>query len=1066
MITPVPLEKQLVNIDITKGVDERQRPEGFGGITKLENLVCDQTGAWVKRDGTYLGGLEDASGSGTYPSGVKKVLSFISGWGCVAGGGYLLHKQEQQNTFRRRQQNMDLNARSARYIGASGPGAQDAVVGMSVVAVASCATHDAFIAAPSNSLMILTIAERSTGTEYVYKLRDIAFPGFTSNVSGTAQCVFVSGRYLHVSVTDSAFNLKVVMFVIDVLAAMPASEAAITTVGTVVTLGAGTATLQDVVGGASYSYVLFLDTAGNSRLVQMDNTATQFDSATFVGETYSSLSINETLGDVWMIQAGATASFRAQSATAVSTTTRAVLASGKPGTYISADTTTGNVKVLYEYLATVGGGTVRSFQVLDFPSPYTATTLVGGAYGWNVASRPFFLSSSGKHYAHLTKVDPVSEISPNVIADLSTFASYGPTQPLTLAFGSFRIACQLDPNFATQRIGVGFVSIFFKTMRYSSNDGTELTAFTSVQTGQRTAAMGATRLSFCDATAYGSCKFSGSTIFGHGGLNSYDSRNLCEQGMADQPFMNIVVPGATAGNLNGSYRYFVVYRHVDVNGASAYSKAAGPYTSVNVAATTGRNNCVVTPYGVTNRDTGMASYPFIEVYRTRSGGTQYYLCASSQRNITTSTSPLVQPIFYDGTSGLATFQDNLSDVNLASQATMYRQPGTPNAAADRYPAPASSIVTQHKDRIFCVDPYGQRVFYSSFFVDGEAAWFNPAFNFFVHDGSGPVTALASMDGRLFVFKRDQVFVVDGDGPGESGPSGNEFSPPQALASRYGCVDHRSLVVTPKGIMYRSTRGIELLSRSLTVEWIGERVQNTVDSLPFTTGCAMGPDARIYWTLASDKNNINGLFYVPGATVVYDTSADAWSVHRFTSYTTIYGHAFQGVAFVQEPTGGSPGAITNETLVYADGYIGVWMQDLVFSNDNSNGGNYFTPFTLETGWIKQGPQARQRCSDLMYLGKRSSGNHAVKASIAYDYANAYTQTKTWQPSEYVNATIEELNMQPIQQRVLSIRFKVEDLAATNQVTYPSGSGKGSEILAITAEVAPMLGTPKLAAGNKA
>lgn len=1067
-ITQVPLEKQLINIDLSKGMDERARPELVGNVTKIENLVCDQTGAWVKRDGTYLGPAEDASGTGTYPSAVKKILPFLNGWGCIADGGYLMHKQDSQNTFRRRQQCMELNASSARVIGSTGPSSQSAVVGMNIYAVAASDTHDAYVSGGFNSLATLTLSERATGVEYFYKLNDISFPaGFKSGVAPTVQCVFVNNRYLHVYVADTAFALQLAVFVIDTLAAIPATAASIATGSIVATLGAGTVSIQDAVGGNTYSYVLFSDGAGNSRMYQCDVTGAVTDSVTFAAEVYTGVDLNETSGDVWMIQSGAAAFYRAQASAGVSTTTHVRFASGKPGTFVSCDTVTGNVKVLYEYLATVGGGSVRSFQVFDFPSPYAAVNTVGGGYGWNVASRPFFMSTTGKHYAHMTKADSNNEISSNVICDLSTFAQYSSNSAaLATPFGSFRVACQLEPNFGTQRIGTGFVSSFFKTLRYRSFDGASISTFVSIQVAQRTSGVGVVRLTVADATAFGSCHFSGSTYFAHGGLNSYDSRNLFEQGITDQPFVNNVIPGATAGNLNGSYRYFAVYRHVDANGISSYSRAVGPLSAVNVAATTGRNNLTLTQHSITNRDAGINSYPFIELYRTKSGGTQYYLCASSQLSMNVSTSPLVQQIAYDATTGLATVQDNLSDANLGSQAIMYRQPGTPNAAADRYPAPAASIMTQHKDRIFCVDPYGQRVFYSSFFVDGEAAWFNPAFNFYVHDGSGPITALASMDGRLFVFKRDQVFVVDGDGPGEAGPAGNEFSQPQALASRYGCIDHRSLVVTPGGIMYRSTRGIELLSRNLKVDWVGERVQNTVDANPYTTGCTMGPDARIYWTLATDKNNLNGLYYVPGCTVVYDTSADAWSVLRFTPWTAVYGHAFQGVASVMEPLASAAGAEVKDTIVFADGYFGIWIQDSVSSNDASNAANTFTPMTIETGWIKQGMTARQRVSDLLFLAKkRSPSNHAIKLSIAYDYSDTYTQTFTWEPGAIVSTMIEEVNIQPSTQQVLAIRLKVQDQAPADTATYPIGLGK-CDALSIVAEVAPKQGSPKLAAALKA
>ncbi len=414
--------------------------------------------------------------------------------------------------------------------------------------------------------------------------------------------------------------------------------------------------------------------------------------------------------------------------------------------------------------------------------------------------------------------------------------------------------------------------------------------------------------------------------------------------------------------------------------------------------------------------------------------------------MSTSSTPLVQQLAADATTGFLTVTDNLLDANLALQAIMYRQPGTANAPADRYMGPACKQVVQHKDRLFCTDPYGMRVYYSSFFVDGEAAWFNPAFNFFVHAGTGPITALASMDGRLFVFKRDTIFVVDGDGPGEAGPSGNEYSPPQALSSRFGCIDHRSVVCTPDGIVYRSTRGIEQISRNLKVTWLGERVQNTVNDHPYTVGACIGPDARIHFLL-SETETYTGVDTSAGVELIYDTSADAWSLAKHTA-GEVYGRSLQNVAVVKH--------LGEERIVYAESLSGVTLSDDTTGLDPYSA---YIPWTVETGWIKQGPQARQRISGLLALCKKRSGaNHAIRISLAFDYVDSYTQTLTWEPGVLNTLAIEELLMKPTKQLVLAIRLKIEEIIPSDTGTYPVGTGLGAELLGLTAEATPVHNAP--------
>jgi hypothetical protein len=1055
-VQPTPLEKQLVNIDLSKGVDERQRAELFAGVTTLDNLVCDQSGCWVKRPGTDLGPASDASGTATYPSLPKKILALLTGWGCIADVGRLLHKQDSQATFRARQYHMDFSTNKAYFVGASGPVSQSLTVGSSVKCAASCSTHDAYVSQGVTGLKDkLSICEHATGTEYVYDLGQVTYPAGGLS-GGGAQAVFVSDRYLHVFVASPVAATVLSVVVIDVLAAMPANEAAITAFN-VTTLGAGTVLLFDAVGGTVSSFVLFGNSGGQSNLYQLSSNGAVQDSVNFAADVYSAMDVDEVSTNVWLMVPGAATKFVAQWCLGVSINNVAAFTSPNPGTLLSCNTTTHDVRILYAFSATLGGTTIDSIEVLNLANAAVVTTVVGSAYGWTVCSKPFFLANTGRHYVQLTKYDTLSEISSHVMCDISTFTPFWSNNAgLANPFGSFRNAGNIEPYFGLKRFGSG-ASLNFNTIRYRSYDGAEVSVCVPYQAAQRVEGITFHRLRMTDHTAYGAANFAGSTHIAHGGLNSYDGRDFTDLGFSDMPIVNSVTPGATPGNLNGAYRYVAVFRRVDANGVASYSRTFGPVAATNVAAATGKNNITIQPHGVTNGDIGnFGSMPFVELYRTKSGGTQFYLCASSQASMTASTTPLVQQLSPSGVNGLLTVTDNLSDTNLGSQPIMFRQPGTPNSPVDRYTAPSCKHVIQHKDRLFCTDPYGQRVFYSSFFVDGEAPWFNPAFNFFVHHGTGPITGLASMDGRLFIFKRDAIFVVDGDGPTESGPNGSEFSQPQYLASRYGCLDHRSIVLTPNGIMYRSTRGIEMLERNLKVSWVGERVQNTVNANPIVTGACMDKDARVRMTLAPTEAAYGGAYNTDGCEIVYDTSADAWSVARYTGLAGVYGRSRQNVGVIQ--SGGV------EYVAYADDSSGVFISNELTSFIDFV---YYAPFKLETGWIKQGPQARQRITDILFLAKKqAAANHALKMSIAYNYSDTYTQSHTWEPSELNALSVEELNLQPTTQQVLAIRVKIEDQAPADTVTYPVGTGAGCDILAVTAEVAAKQGAPKLATVQKA
>jgi hypothetical protein len=310
--------------------------------------------------------------------------------------------------------------------------------------------------------------------------------------------------------------------------------------------------------------------------------------------------------------------------------------------------------------------------------------------------------------------------------------------------------------------------------------------------------------------------------------------------------------------------------------------------------------------------------------------------------------------------------------------------------------------------------------------------------------------MVSMDGRLFVFKRDGVFVVDGDGPSEGGVAGNEFSPPQRLATEYGCVDHRSLVVTSDGIMYLSSRGIELLTRGLKVVWAGQRVVATVNANPAVLGSALDAAGRVHFCLASSTGNGPAeQDQIAGVEVVYDSSTDSW--------TTYYGNPGTGYGKCQKSTVMARLYGKGDVQCYANAAMCTYSD----ATSGLDGNGTYPPSVMETGWIRTGQQVRQRITDAYLLAKRR-GNHAIRISAAYDFVDSYTQTFTWQPDVINAITIEQLCLQMVKPQCLAVRLLVEEIAATDQVTYPSAAGLGCAVLGLTFQVAPLGGAPTVSA----
>ncbi len=1039
-ITQAPLEKQLVNIDLSKGMDERRRPELSSAITTIHNLVQDQTGAWVKRDGlTRLGGA-------ILPS---KLLRMREGLAAISTTGHLQHYQEGLGAWLDKGSIPSFSVEKADLVASSGPNAFGYVY-----ANASCTKYHAVVTMGGSSsvggIALLTIYDRSSGaTVGTYDLTAVCNNGDLLTYK-SVKMVFVADRYLSVFMSPNAsVATKLFGFVIDTNNALPANSAAITptVLHTATGLGATIRCPQDVAAYTDRSFCAFSDSVG-TYILSMNTAGAFVEEVTITSVGFIACTLS---GNLWYTSA---AQIGARSATALTSQTVALGNTGAGATVAGFGVdAAGTSWLLVQTNKTVGASAVVSNAIWKANTPGgTACTLNSTLDGWRTVSHPF-VGDDGKMYIHMCKDflhSAAVNLAPHIIVNITDKSDvYAPSGTTC---NSFRIGCTLEPFVgASTDNGIGTPSSGFggNTMcRYEAQSGAGVAGacpVVAVQTASRGFGIAVFTIKLLQYGGVTTKVFGGSNYVSGGTHVAYAGDKVQEAGFLDYPIMAVAQSSGAGAIGAGLYKYVSVYRCVDETGAISFSRCSDPF-SVTLAASK-KGDMTIVPCAITMRDPFGNAVPgsspiSIDVYRTLAGGTQYYLIASSQVG-TPATGLSTQLLTCAGTK-LWTFSDNLTDAVVAAQPLLHRQPGTVNSPLDRYPPPGGKILCQHKDRLFTADPYGQRIYYSSFFVDGEAAWFAPAFSFFVHGASGPITAIASMDGRLVVFKRDGVFLVDGDGPSEGGPNGSEYSPPQRIATSYGCVDQNSLVLTTEGLVYRSTRGIELLDRNLRVDWVGDAVQETINDYPDTTGTCLDTFGRVHIIVRSEDA-------ASGAELIWDIPAKAWSVNKYTTYDDTYGGDIND-AVIADIFG------LGEVVCYADPTYGVYYGNSSSFLDVTNSSNY-VPTVVETGWIASGPQARQRISAVLLLAKKIVGaNHAVRVSLAYDYVDSYTQSYTWEPDVINTLSIEELLLKPTKQQVLALRVKVEDVAPSDTGTYPVGTGAGCAVLGVCCEAAQIQNAP--------
>jgi hypothetical protein len=398
----------------------------------------------------------------------------------------------------------------------------------------------------------------------------------------------------------------------------------------------------------------------------------------------------------------------------------------------------------------------------------------------------------------------------------------------------------------------------------------------------------------------------------------------------------------------GAYFYKVYYEWTNLNGERERSAFGAP---VRVDLATGEDEVTLTIPTLSftgKRDT--RRNVSIVVYRSGKDpvATDPFFRVSSPDPTATgdngylANDPTVDTVtFVDGYRNLAS--DTGSGPVLVEQELDYKA----DAELDNIPPPACSVLTEGKDRIFMAgfeDP--NEVQYSKQRFAGSPVEFNDALKFSVPEDGGRITALAELNSRLIVFKRGRIYGVTGSGPNNLG-GGQGFSRPALITTSVGCVDQRTVVMTPMGLMFQSVKGIYLLTQQLQVTYIGADVE-AYNSQTFASAELKADDDQVIFLAES------------GRSLAFNYLFQQWST--FTGYS--------GVA----------GTVWDDTFVFVDASGRVSQESSSVWTDAG------VPYKLqiETSWIKlRGLAGFMRCRRAMVTGEYRSP-HRLTVGVSYDY----------------------------------------------------------------------------------
>lgn len=332
----------------------------------------------------------------------------------------------------------------------------------------------------------------------------------------------------------------------------------------------------------------------------------------------------------------------------------------------------------------------------------------------------------------------------------------------------------------------------------------------------------------------------------------YDGSDLSEYGFNSVPMITNFRNSATStvSIPAGTYQFVAMYRWKDSSGDVFYSglsNITAPFAYTNTGGNTHMVFDMYLPLITTKNNVEILVFIKKDSDQFRLYNTYFYssIDSSSYRPVDITFYPSTDPIYLPYS-------------------------GTFVAGGDYPPEVLTGTIAAslHDDRIFNISKDNQiSVAFSQVKIAGYGPEFNPSIFYSDVFNKRPseadsLVALASMDGKLIIFHRNSISYQLGYGPSRANTN-NDFSTPQLIAADVGCVSQKSVVLMPFGVMFKSEKGIYLISRGLDVKYLGSPVEKF-------------NDLEITSAILLDKVNEVRFTTLEGYILVYNYYSDQWS----------------------------------------------------------------------------------------------------------------------------------------------------------------------------------------------
>lgn len=429
------------------------------------------------------------------------------------------------------------------------------------------------------------------------------------------------------------------------------------------------------------------------------------------------------------------------------------------------------------------------------------------------------------------------------------------------------------------------------------------------------------------------------------------------------------VPNGAAGAGSGLYYYQALYEWTDNNGLSYYSAPSVPITYTTAGSGATGSVLINIP---TLRLTAKTANPVkIVIYR-------WSVATGVYNQITSITAPLLNDLTVDYVS----FIDVFSDTDITGNNIIY----TTGGIVEDINAPSSDIMTLFDTRLWLVDAEDQNLLWvSKQVIEATPVEMSDLFTIYVAPNigttrsTGSITALAPMDDKICIFKKNAIYYINGVGPNNLGTTSTgcslgNYSQPTFITSVVGCANQQSIVLTASGLMFQSDKGIWLLGRDLSTTYIGSPVEDFNDSV--ITSANVIPDTNyVLFTLNTGEMLMYDYYYQQWGTFVGASAISSCIYNGLHTILNQYGQIMQE----------TPGQ-------YLDGSNPVLMAFI-------------------TSWLNfAGVQGFERFYYFYLLGMYLSP-HLIEAGLAYNYNPSLKTSITINPNNFSSAIASPFADQP-------------------------------------------------------